>query len=146
MTTDPEKIAAKPWCETCGKPVYEILCPVCAKWWEDNKPVAKPDQVEAVALDAACEACANIVVFPGFWDKLSEPARQFWREGMQAAIAAMQPVVAEEMVAEGAMAMCEEALGGKRCPCREAGSFNCADEHPGRQSRACLEAALGVRS
>jgi hypothetical protein len=28
----------KPHCDTCGKDVTEVLCPVCAKWWEDNAP------------------------------------------------------------------------------------------------------------
>jgi hypothetical protein len=28
----------KPWCDTCGKTVQEVLCPTCAKWWADNPP------------------------------------------------------------------------------------------------------------
>lgn len=30
----------RPWCETCGKDVHEVLCPTCAKWWNDNPPPA----------------------------------------------------------------------------------------------------------
>jgi len=28
----------RPWCETCGKDVQEVLCPTCTKWWHDNPP------------------------------------------------------------------------------------------------------------
>lgn len=28
----------RPFCETCGKDVAEVLCPVCAKWCADNPP------------------------------------------------------------------------------------------------------------
>jgi len=28
----------KLFCETCGDDVHEVLCPKCAKWWEDNSP------------------------------------------------------------------------------------------------------------
>ncbi len=38
--TRPTATARRPHCETCGKDVHEILCPVCAKWWEENKPDA----------------------------------------------------------------------------------------------------------
>lgn len=34
---------AKPWCETCGVSVQEILCPKCAKWWADNSPPTTPE-------------------------------------------------------------------------------------------------------
>lgn len=46
----------------------------------------------------------------------------------------------EDQVAEVGMALCESALGGKRCPCRESGVFNCADEFPGQQARAAIAA------
>jgi hypothetical protein len=36
------------------------------------------------------------------------------------------------------MALCENALAGKRCPCRENGKFACADEFPGQQAREAL--------
>lgn len=39
-----------------------------------------------------------------------------------------------------AKALCENALGGKRCPCKEVGKFNCADEYPGQQARAAIAA------
>lgn len=29
---------SKPWCDTCGCDVQEVLCPKCAKWWNDNPP------------------------------------------------------------------------------------------------------------
>ena len=39
-----------------------------------------------------------------------------------------------------AIALCQNALGGKRCPCAESGVFKCADEHPGHQATAALSA------
>jgi hypothetical protein len=34
----PKEPKQRPWCETCGKDVPEVLCPTCAKWWHDNPP------------------------------------------------------------------------------------------------------------
>jgi hypothetical protein len=46
-----ERDRKRPWCETCGKDVPEILCPTCAKWWHDNPPDAErmphPDRIAA---------------------------------------------------------------------------------------------------
>lgn len=39
-TTNVEPVK-KPFCGTCGKDVEEILCPTCAKWWEDNDPTTQ---------------------------------------------------------------------------------------------------------
>ncbi len=50
------------------------------------------------------------------------------------------PVVDEGQVERVAMALCQTALGGKLCPCREIGKFNCADEHPGQMARAAITA------
>jgi len=47
-----------------------------------------------------------------------------------------------EAEAAAAMAMCQEALGGKQCPCITSGIYKCHDEYPGRQSRSALRAAL----
>lgn len=44
----------------------------------------------------------------------------------------------DELIAETGMALCENALGGKRCPCRETGTFACADDYPGQQARAAI--------
>lgn len=46
----------------------------------------------------------------------------------------------DKLIEAMGMALCENALGGKRCPCREAGTFKCADEHPGHQATAALKA------
>ena len=40
--------AKRPWCETCGKDVAEVLCPTCAKWWNDNNP--PPTDAEIVEM------------------------------------------------------------------------------------------------
>lgn len=32
----------RPWCETCGATVAEVLCSTCAKWWADNPPPSEP--------------------------------------------------------------------------------------------------------
>lgn len=50
----------------------------------------------------------------------------------------------DELIAETGMALCENALGGKRCPCREAGTFACADEYPGQQARAAIRVIAPV--
>lgn len=38
----PDPIRPKPFCVTCGEGVAEVLCPDCAKWWNDNPP---PDPI-----------------------------------------------------------------------------------------------------
>lgn len=43
-----------------------------------------------------------------------------------------------DMAEAVAMALCQNALGGKRCPCAEVGAFRCADAFPGQQARAAL--------
>lgn len=51
----------RPWCETCGKGVHEVLCPTCAKWWNDNPPPndALAEAREALALARnRLQACA----------------------------------------------------------------------------------------
>lgn len=52
----------------------------------------------------------------------------------------MTPDNTEERIALVGMALCQEALGGKRCPCVEAGAFRCADELPGNMARVAIEA------
>jgi hypothetical protein len=42
----------------------------------------------------------------------------------------------DDVIAETAMALCQNALCGKQCPCVEVGAFRCADAHPGEQARA----------
>lgn len=39
-----------------------------------------------------------------------------------------------------ALALCQNALGGKKCPCSETGNFACAASHPGQQARAAIAA------
>ena len=62
------------------------------------EPSPSKEALAAANLDAACEACANIVVDPGFWDKLGEPARRQWRKGMQAAFDAFIPALTEDRI------------------------------------------------
>lgn len=45
-----------------------------------------------------------------------------------------------ENVARVGMALCQNALGGKQCPCAESGVFKCADEFPGQQAKAAIAA------
>jgi hypothetical protein len=46
----------------------------------------------------------------------------------------------DEMIAAMAIAMCQSALGGKRCPCAETGKFNCRNEYPGEQATVAYNA------
>lgn len=43
-----DRDAAEPWCDTCGAAVHEILCPTCAKWWDDNL-AAKAERTKITA-------------------------------------------------------------------------------------------------
>lgn len=45
-----------------------------------------------------------------------------------------------EAIEAMAIAMCQSALGGKRCPCAETGKFNCRNEYPGEQATAAYAA------
>jgi peptidoglycan/xylan/chitin deacetylase (PgdA/CDA1 family) len=45
-----------------------------------------------------------------------------------------------EAIEAMAIAMCQSALGGKRCPCAETGKFNCRNEYPGEQAAAAYNA------
>jgi hypothetical protein len=45
------------YCETCGKDVPEVLCPTCAKWWDDNAPTTDRDRI--AELEAALRFYAN---------------------------------------------------------------------------------------
>lgn len=56
LATTPGK---RPWCETCGKDVDEVLCPVCAKWWNDNPPPVEPTTPDQAVMDER-ERCARI--------------------------------------------------------------------------------------
>jgi len=38
------------------------------------------------------------------------------------------------------LALCQNALGPKQCPCAEKGVFNCADTYPGNQARVAITA------
>jgi len=40
---------SKPFCETCGKNVGEVLCPTCAKWWANNPPTAPGQSADLIA-------------------------------------------------------------------------------------------------
>jgi hypothetical protein len=42
---EPKTSRLQPFCETCGKDVFEVLCPTCAKWWHDNAPTADRDRL-----------------------------------------------------------------------------------------------------
>ena len=53
---------------------------------------------------------------------------------------AQRPQPSGDEIERVAMALCQNALGGKKCPCVEFGKFNCFDEHPGQQARAALAA------
>jgi hypothetical protein len=44
----------------------------------------------------------------------------------------------EGLVEKVAMALCENALGGKQCPCKQSGKFTCSDAYPGSQARAVI--------
>lgn len=48
----------------------------------------------------------------------------------------------EAVIETVAIALCENALAGKRCPCRESGEFKCDDAYPGQQARAALPAMI----
>lgn len=49
--------------------------------------------------------------------------------------------VCEQQAVEAvAMALCQSALGGKRCPCEESGRFNCVNECPGQYAQAAIDA------
>lgn len=50
----PDTAPRKPFCETCGKEVAEVLCPTCAKWWADNPPPA-PSQSGDLIAEAEAE-------------------------------------------------------------------------------------------
>ncbi len=49
----------KPWCETCGEAVSEILCPKCAKWWNDNPPPLGDNAGATEDLDTALDLIAE---------------------------------------------------------------------------------------
>lgn len=59
----------RPWCETCGEDVREVLCPTCAKWWADDPPdiialgaELKKARMQAIASDGqAQEALAEVI-------------------------------------------------------------------------------------
>ena len=38
------------------------------------------------------------------------------------------------------LALCQNALGPKQCPCAEKGVFNCTDAYPGYQAKAAITA------
>lgn len=44
----------------------------------------------------------------------------------------------DDLRTEMAIRFCEKALGGKVCPCRDTGRFNCSDETPGQLADAAL--------
>lgn len=53
----------RPYCDTCGKDVYEVLCPTCAKWWADNPPPfpnARNEVLEEALADALTECGLTI--------------------------------------------------------------------------------------
>lgn len=90
----PSVAKQRPWCDTCGATVHEILCPTCAKWWDDNKPeVSDDDGVlevlppilrarEAAArregYEAARDEAARVV------EAISDDYTLAWRDGHKA--------------------------------------------------------------
>lgn len=54
--------AKRPWCETCGEGVAEVLCQTCAKWWHDNAPATAMDEIQRLGQEydgeaRVCSAC-----------------------------------------------------------------------------------------
>lgn len=97
----------RPWCETCGKDVAEVLCPTCAKWWNDNPPPAQPsgDMVEAAA---------KAIYGERDFDGLGADVTQTMFAVARAAIAAIQPHIdaaRREGFEAGARAMQGAAAG-----------------------------------
>lgn len=87
----------KPWCETCGKDVAEVLCPTCAKWWNDNLPPTPQDEgglVERVARALSKNEHGD----EGEWPLYVSDAL--------AAIRAMQPTPLQEREAKRHQADC----------------------------------------
>lgn len=52
--------AKRPWCETCGEGVAEVLCQTCAKWWHDNAPATAMDEIQRLGqeYDGAVRVCS----------------------------------------------------------------------------------------
>ena len=74
MTSDEAVERARPWCDTCGKDVIDVLCPTCAKWWDDN-PLPSRDIPEGWRTD---EPVKGIRVLGGRW----EPTEGIWTVGV----------------------------------------------------------------
>lgn len=98
------------------------------KMHQQNR-LAGPVQQPVIKLDQ-CYLCGTLAP-EAFAAQCNRP-ECVYRQPVQ------QPGV--EQVAEVGMALCESALGGKRCPCREIGKFNCVDSYPGQQARAAIAA------
>jgi hypothetical protein len=49
-----------------------------------------------------------------------------------------------DLIEAMAIAMCQSALGGERCPCAEIGEFRCRDAYPGEQAIVALNALREV--
>ncbi len=44
----------------------------------------------------------------------------------------------DELTRIVALAICQEGLGSRQCPCAEVGQFRCAAELPGRMAREAI--------
>ena len=69
-TRTPDTAPRKPFCETCGKDVAEVLCPTCAKWWADNPPPAPSQSRDLIAEAQQCVADGT---HEDAWDENGNP-------------------------------------------------------------------------
>lgn len=53
-----------------------------------------------------------------------------------------RPRQSEKLVERVGIALCQNALGGKKCPCAETGKFQCHDAYPGYQARAAIRVIM----
>lgn len=86
----------KPFCSTCGKDVHEVLCPTCAKWWNDN-PLPATDEalVDDVVFTLARHGCIKGL-------PISDTAKAATLAAMQAHITAREQAARDKALDEAA--------------------------------------------
>ena len=51
----------KPWCETCGTDVAEVLCAKCGEWWRDNDLAVHEATARAEAAEARVKVLEDVL-------------------------------------------------------------------------------------